>query len=76
LVLTAAKEVNPDLITKSSIMLGLGETDEEVHQTLRGKHVKFQLILCYSTEADFGAHPASFQNSARSSFRTVKVRVT
>jgi len=44
LVLTAAKEVNPDLITKSSIMLGLGETDEEVHQTLRGKHIKFQLI--------------------------------
>ena len=25
-------------------MLGLGETDEEVHQTLRGKHIKFQLI--------------------------------
>lgn len=35
LVLTAAKEVNPDLITKSSIMLGLGETDEQVQQTLR-----------------------------------------
>lgn len=39
LVLTAAKEVNPDLITKSSIMLGLGETDEEVHQTLKGKQI-------------------------------------
>jgi len=76
LVLTAAKEVNPDLITKSSIMLGLGETDEEVHQTLRGKHIKFQLILYYSTKADFGAHPASFQNSSRSSFCTVKVGVT
>jgi len=75
LVLTAAKEVNPDLITKSSIMLGLGETDEQVQQTLRGKHIKFQLILYYSTEVDFGAHPASSRNSARSSFRTVKVGV-
>ncbi|XP_039295198.1 lipoyl synthase, mitochondrial [Nilaparvata lugens] len=34
-VLKAAKEYNPDLITKSSIMLGLGETDEEVHQTMK-----------------------------------------
>jgi Lipoate synthase len=59
LVLTAAKEVNPDLITKSSIMLGLGETDDEVHQTLRGKHIKFLLILSCGIEADFGAHPAS-----------------
>jgi len=57
-------------------MLGLGETDEEVRQTLRGKHIKFQVILYYSTEADFGAHPASFQNSARSSFRMVKAGVT
>ncbi|XP_072941732.1 lipoyl synthase, mitochondrial [Epargyreus clarus] len=34
-VLETAKEVNPDLITKSSIMLGLGETDEEVEKTLK-----------------------------------------
>ncbi|XP_015596808.1 lipoyl synthase, mitochondrial [Cephus cinctus] len=33
-VLEAAKSENPDLITKSSIMLGLGETDEEVEQTM------------------------------------------
>ncbi|KAG8255006.1 hypothetical protein J6590_102892 [Homalodisca vitripennis] len=33
-VLKAAKEVNPDLVTKSSIMLGLGETDEQVRQTM------------------------------------------
>ncbi|XP_069678322.1 lipoyl synthase, mitochondrial [Periplaneta americana] len=33
-VLGAAKETNPELITKSSIMLGLGETDDEVQQTL------------------------------------------
>ncbi|CAB0028722.1 unnamed protein product [Trichogramma brassicae] len=34
-VLKAAKDANPDLITKSSIMLGLGETDEEVMQTMK-----------------------------------------
>lgn len=34
-VLKAAKKLNPDLITKSSIMLGLSETDEEVEQTMQ-----------------------------------------
>jgi len=34
-VLKAAKKFNPDLITKSSIMLGLSETDEEVEQTMQ-----------------------------------------
>lgn len=34
-VLKAAKKLNPDLITKSSIMLGLGETDQEVEQTMK-----------------------------------------
>lgn len=36
-VLSKAKEFNPQLITKSSIMLGLGETDEQIEQTLKGK---------------------------------------
>lgn len=34
-MLKGAKSFNADLITKSSIMLGLGETDEEVEQTLK-----------------------------------------
>lgn len=34
-VLADAKEINPNLITKSSIMLGLGETDTEVEQTMK-----------------------------------------
>ncbi|CAH1404675.1 unnamed protein product [Nezara viridula] len=34
-VLKAAKEINPELITKSSVMLGLGEKDEEIEQTLK-----------------------------------------
>lgn len=34
-VLQQAKKVNPTLVTKSSIMLGLGETDEEIEQTMK-----------------------------------------
>jgi lipoic acid synthetase len=34
-VLRYAKEVNPKLITKTSIMLGLGEEDDEIRQTLK-----------------------------------------
>lgn len=34
-VLRHAKKVNPKLYTKTSLMLGLGETDEEVLQTMR-----------------------------------------
>ena len=33
-VLKYAKEVKPDLVTKTSIMLGLGETDEEIQKTM------------------------------------------
>ncbi len=33
-VLSYIKDKNPDMITKSSIMLGHGETDEEVEQTM------------------------------------------
>ena len=36
-VLKHAKTVQPGLVTKTSIMLGLGETDEEVFQTMKGK---------------------------------------
>lgn len=34
-VLDAAKKARPDLITKTSLMLGLGETDEQLWDTLR-----------------------------------------
>ncbi|MEO0143781.1 MAG: lipoyl synthase [candidate division WOR-3 bacterium] len=34
-VLEYAKKVNPNILTKSSIMIGLGETEEEVIQTMR-----------------------------------------
>ncbi len=34
-VLQSVKDLRPDMLTKSSIMLGLGETDEDVLQTAR-----------------------------------------
>ncbi|EDO15517.1 hypothetical protein Kpol_479p5 [Vanderwaltozyma polyspora DSM 70294] len=34
-VLERAKKVSPDVLTKTSIMLGLGETDDQVIQTLK-----------------------------------------
>jgi lipoyl synthase len=33
-VLAHVKKISPQTFTKSSIMLGLGETDEEIHQTM------------------------------------------
>ena len=35
-VLQHAKTIIPDMVTKSSIMLGMGEADVEVLQTLKG----------------------------------------
>jgi hypothetical protein len=35
-VLEMAKEAQPDVITKTSLMLGLGEEDAELEQTMRG----------------------------------------
>lgn len=34
-VLAFAKQHNPNVLTKTSIMVGLGETDEEIYQTMR-----------------------------------------
>ena len=34
-VLRYVKEINPDGLTKSGFMVGLGETEEELHQTMR-----------------------------------------
>jgi lipoic acid synthetase len=34
-VLKAAKEANPDLITKTSVMLGLGETEQQLWDAMR-----------------------------------------
>ncbi|CAO2639816.1 Lipoyl synthase, mitochondrial, partial [Lemmus lemmus] len=34
-VLKHVKKVQPDIVSKTSIMLGLGETDEQVHATMK-----------------------------------------
>lgn len=34
-VLETAKQIRPNIVTKTSIMLGLGETDEQVEQTMK-----------------------------------------
>ena len=41
-VLDAAKKTVPSLITKTSIMLGLGEKEEQLWQTLKG-----MFLLCH-----------------------------
>lgn len=43
-VLKKAKETVPSLITKTSIMLGLGEKEEELWNTLKGKLV--EIVYC------------------------------
>ena len=39
MVLEEAKKHDPNMVTKTSIMLGFGETDEEVLQTMKGEEV-------------------------------------
>ncbi len=43
-VLEHAKLVKPNLVTKSSIMLGCGEADHQVLQTLKGEDVQQSMI--------------------------------
>jgi lipoic acid synthetase len=38
-VLKHAKDVKPAIVTKTSIMLGLGETDDEVLETMQGETI-------------------------------------
>jgi lipoic acid synthetase len=49
-ILQTAKELRPDLLTKSSLMVGLGETEEDIVITLnalRGAHVELLTIGQY-----------------------------
>ncbi|CAO2639820.1 Lipoyl synthase, mitochondrial, partial [Lemmus lemmus] len=46
-VLKHVKKVQPDIVSKTSIMLGLGETDEQVHATMKGKDTKNQKPLSF-----------------------------
>ena len=52
-VLEAAKAANPNVITKTSMMFGLGETEDQIWAALKGK-----LLRCYSMNvADFSRTP-------------------
>ncbi|OBS66430.1 hypothetical protein A6R68_05034 [Neotoma lepida] len=44
-VLKHVKKVQPDIVSKTSMMLGLGETDEQVHATMKGKEAENQKPL-------------------------------
>lgn len=59
-VLEQAKRSVPGMVTKSSIMLGCGETDQQVLQTLRGKSLPGMLKF-YCVYAFF--YPVDLRNS-------------
>ena len=42
-VLEHAKKYKPTLVTKTSIMLGLGETDEQVRHAMQGIYTHFSV---------------------------------
>lgn len=42
-VLKHVKRIQPNMVTKSSLMLGLGETDDEVLQAMKGKLYLIQI---------------------------------
>jgi lipoate synthase len=51
-VLKHAKEVQPYVISKTSIMLGLGENDEQVYATMKGKETENSFLLnCSSSNS-------------------------
>ena len=67
-VLQRAKESKEDIITKTSIMLGLGETEEQLWETLRGT-CAYPLILYCQLENDSILQVPSIQ--ATQSWRSI-----
>ena len=66
-VLAHAKKVRPDILTKSSLMLGLGETEEEILETLLPRNITTQILAAlYENQASFfGAQMAAMDNATR-----------
>ena len=52
-VLKHVKRIQPNMVTKSSLMLGLGETDDEVLQAMKGKHYLIQINSPFSVNCFF-----------------------
>lgn len=55
-VLRHVKSVKPSILTKTSIMLGLGETEAQIHATLKGIHTHntHTLALIYRALTNYG----------------------
>lgn len=53
-VLRTAKEVRPELVTKTSIMLGLGETEDQLWEALRGMRGLGPVWTVTADDTDFG----------------------
>jgi len=58
-VLEHAKRVRPALITKTSLQLGHGETDDEVYQTMKGTAVVTRLLEVFDPTIIHGASIAN-----------------
>lgn len=46
-VLKHAKEGRPEMVTKTSLMLGLGETDDQIMKVMEGE-IQWGTIVCLS----------------------------
>jgi lipoyl synthase len=64
-VLEAAKEAKEGLITKTSLMLGLGETDDQVWAALKGDYCLYVLLGASSTNfnQNFGSPMLTLSHS-------------
>lgn len=60
-VLRHVKRIQPNMVTKSSLMLGLGETDDEVLQALNG--IKRSISVNQLIYSNYNSHNFSFVNS-------------
>lgn len=44
-VLEHVKKYKPDMVTKTSIMVGLGETEDQIYKTMEGKKDECSVCL-------------------------------
>ena len=58
-VLEHAKKIRPELVTKTSMMLGLGETDQEVRQALKDLRAIDVDVITFGHETYQKAHESS-----------------
>ena len=59
-MLRHVKRIQPNMVTKSSLMLGLGETDDEVLQAMKGTRIKHSIPVSQSIYTSFSTCTYSF----------------